>query len=60
VNNPRTPEHIRREKLHKIEALFTSAAQAGDQAAAFASTDKFAVAKPIILMRLRISDHYLI
>ncbi len=35
-----TPEHILREKLHKIEALFAGAATAGEKAAAGAAAER--------------------
>jgi hypothetical protein len=40
ASDPMTPEHILREKLHKIEALFAGAATAGEKAAAGAAAER--------------------
>jgi hypothetical protein len=40
VSDPMTPEHILREKLRKIEALFAGAATAGEKAAAGAAAER--------------------
>ena len=40
MSDPMTPEHILREKLRKIEALFAGAATAGEKAAAGAAAER--------------------
>ena len=40
VSDPMTPEHLLREKLRKIEALFAGAATAGEKSAAGAAAER--------------------
>ena len=40
ASNPKTPEHILRDKLRKIEALFAGAATPGEKAAAGAAAER--------------------
>ena len=63
VSDPMTPEHLLREKLRKIEALFAGAATAGERSAAGAAAERIrkrlgqaAGEEPLIELKLSIPD----